>query len=141
MLNRRNFVLALAALPVSALAEEPAVQRAMREVIGDRTVSEGGIEITAPRLAENGAQVPLTVHVASPMTEADHVRAIHLFATSNPTPGVASFRFHSGIARAEVRTRIRLAEAQRVLVLAELSDGRVLGSAVEIDITTGGCIA
>jgi sulfur-oxidizing protein SoxY len=141
MLNRRSLVVALAALPVAALADEKAVQRAMRAVIGDRAVSEGGIEITAPRLAENGAQVPVTVHVPSPMTEADRVRAIHLFATSNPTPGIASFRFYGGIARAEVRTRIRLAEAQRVLVLAELSDGRVLGSAVEIDITIGGCIA
>lgn len=140
MLKRRGLILTLAAVPAGALAGETAVQRAVRAAIGDRVPVDGGIEITAPRVAENGAQVPITVHVPSAMTEAERVTAIHLIATANPTPGIASFRFHSGIARAEVQTRIRLAEAQRVLVLAELSDGRVRRAAVEIGVTTGGCL-
>jgi sulfur-oxidizing protein SoxY len=68
-------------------------------------------------------------------------RAIHLIATANPTPGVATFRFHPGIARSEVQTRIRLAEAQRLLIYAELADGRVRWAAVEIGVTTGGCLS
>lgn len=140
MLRRRELIIALAVLPAGALAGEAEVQRAVRAVIGERAAVDGGIEIAAPRVAENGAQVPITVHVPSAMSEADHVTAIHLIATANPTPGIASFRFHTGIARAEVTTRIRLAEAQRVLVLAELGDGRVRRAAVEIGVTTGGCL-
>lgn len=140
MLRRRELIITLAGLPAGALAGEAEVQRAVRAAIGERVAVDGGIEISAPRVAENGAQVPITVHVPSAMSEADHVTAIHLIATANPTPGIASFRFHAGIARAEVQTRIRLAEAQRVLVLAELGDGRVRRAAVEIGVTTGGCL-
>ena len=39
---------------------------------------------------ENGNAVPLTVSVESPMTEADHVKAIHVFTEKNPQPDVVS---------------------------------------------------
>ena len=134
--TRRAVLLCLLALPVAAAAETGGVRAALDEVLRGRGAEEGGIEIVAPRLAENGQQVPITIHV--PHAEA---HAIHVFATANPTPGVATFRFHQGIARAEVQTRIRLAEGQRVLVLAELADGRLRQAAVEIGVTTGGCLA
>lgn len=133
---RRAVLLSLLALPVAAAAETDALRAALEEVLRGRTAEEGGIEIAAPRLAENGQQVPITIRV--PDAEA---RAIHVLAPGNPTPGVATFRFHQGIARAEVQTRIRLAEGQRVLVLAELADGTLRQAAVEIGVTTGGCLA
>jgi hypothetical protein len=40
-----------------------------------------------PEIAENGNTVPFTIAVDSPMTEKDHVKAIHIIATSNPQPG------------------------------------------------------
>lgn len=134
--TRRILLLSLAAIPFAeATASEPA-RAAADALLRGRAAAEGGIEITAPRIAENGQQVPVTIRVP----DAD-ARAIHLIATANPTPGVASFRFHPGIARAEVQTRVRLAEAQRLLVYAELADGRVLWAAVEIGVTTGGCLS
>jgi sulfur-oxidizing protein SoxY len=136
MPERRRLLLLLLALPVAAAAQPDAVRAALDEVLRGRVAEEGGIEITAPRVAENGQQVPLTIRV--PDAEA---RAIHLIATANPTPGVASFRFHPGIARAEVQTRVRLAESQRLIVLAELADGRLHQAAVEIGVTTGGCLS
>jgi sulfur-oxidizing protein SoxY len=39
-----------------------------------------------------------------------------------------------------VQTRIRLAEDQRLVVLAQMSDGRVLRAAAEVRVTTGGCL-
>ncbi|MCS6931149.1 MAG: thiosulfate oxidation carrier protein SoxY [Acetobacteraceae bacterium] len=134
--TRRGLLLSLLALPVAAAAEADAVRAAVEEVLRGRAAAEGGIEITAPRVAENGQQVPIALRV--PDAEA---RAIHVIATANPTPGIASFRFHPGIARAEVQTRIRLAESQRVIVLAELADGTLRQAAVEIGVTTGGCLA
>jgi len=132
--HRRAILLSLLALPVAAAADP--VRAALDEVLGGRPAEEGGIDITAPRIADNGQQVPLAICV--PDAEA---RAIHLIATGNPTPGVASFHFHPGIARSEVHTRVRLAEAQRVIVIAELADGRIRQAAVEIGVTTGGCLA
>jgi sulfur-oxidizing protein SoxY len=133
--------IALVALPFAAAAQEEAVAAAIREQVGDAPAEEGGITLRAPAVAENGAQVPLTVVVDSPQTAAQHVTAIHLFATRNPTPGIASWRLTPLLARAEVQTRIRLAEEQRVIALAQMSDGTLRRAAVEIRVTTGGCLS
>jgi sulfur-oxidizing protein SoxY len=132
---------ALVALPFAALAQEEALLAAIREQVGDAPAEDGGIVLRSPAVAENGAQVPLTVLVDSPQTAAEHVTAIHLFAPRNPTPGIASFRLTPLLARAEIQTRIRLAAEQRVIVLAQLSDGRVRRTAVEIRVTAGGCLS
>jgi sulfur-oxidizing protein SoxY len=145
--NRREFLqgaavsAALVLVSGTALhAEENAEWQAWRDQILDgREASEGGIELDVPRVAENGAQVPLTVRIDSPMTDADHVRAIHIIATRNPAPEIGSFHLSPQLARAEVFTRIRLAEEQEILVLAELSDGRVLGQAAIVTVSAGGC--
>ncbi len=127
-------------LPFAAVAEDAALDAAIREQIGGAEPQEGGILLRAPAIAENGGQVPVSVIVDSPQTAADHVSAIHLFATRNPTPGIASFRLTPLMPRAEIQTRIRLAEDQRLIVLAQMSDGRVRRAAAEIRVTTGGCL-
>jgi sulfur-oxidizing protein SoxY len=134
----RRAALALAALPLAAAADETDV--ALRELVGDGRIEEGGITLRVPAVAENGGQVPVTVLVDSPQTAADHVTAIHILATRNPTPGIASFRLTPLLARAEVQTRIRLAEAQRIIVVAQMSDGRVRRADADIRVTTGGCL-
>jgi sulfur-oxidizing protein SoxY len=141
MTATRRFFLSLLALPATGLAAEEPLAAAIRDAVGDAPVTEGGIALRVPAIAENGAQVPVGILVESPMTPADHVTAIHVFATRNPTPGVASFRLTPLLARAEVQTRIRLAEAQQVVVLAQMSDGRVRRAAAEIRVTTGGCLS
>ncbi|MBY0333152.1 MAG: thiosulfate oxidation carrier protein SoxY [Acetobacteraceae bacterium] len=139
---RRAVLLGLVALPAgAALAQDAAsMQAAIAAIAGGRAVEEGGMALRLPALAENGAQVPLAVTVESPMTAADHVVAIHLFATRNPTPGLASFHLSPALARAEVQTRIRLAEDQQVVAIAVLSDGRVRRAAAETRVATGGCL-
>jgi sulfur-oxidizing protein SoxY len=136
----RRALLALVLLPAAASATEDALRDAVREAVGNAAITDGGITLRAPALAENGGQVPITILVDSPMTAADHVTAIHVLATRNPTPGVASFRLTPLLARAEVQTRIRLAEDQRVIVLAQMNDGRVRRAVAEVRVTTGGCL-
>lgn len=132
--------LALVALPAGA-ATDAELAAAIREQVGGAPIRDGGIVLRAPVIAENGGQVPVMVLVDSPQTAAEHVTAIHLFATRNPTPGVASFRLTPHLFRAEVQTRIRLAEAQQIIVLAQMSDGTVRRAAAEIRVTTGGCLS
>jgi sulfur-oxidizing protein SoxY len=131
----------LALLPWPALAGDAALDAAMREAVGDAVPVEGGMELRVPAVAENGAQVPLTVLVDSAMTAEDHVTAIHVFATRNPTPGVASFHLFPGLARAEVQTRIRIAEEQQVVALARMADGTVRRAAAGLRVTRGGCLS
>ncbi len=133
--------LALATLPWPVIASDDALAAAIREVTGGREPRDGGITLAAPALAENGGQVPVTVTVDVPQTALLSATAIHLFATRNPTPGIASFRLSLAVARAEVTTRIRLAEAQAVIALADLSDGTLRRAVAEVRVTTGGCLA
>jgi sulfur-oxidizing protein SoxY len=138
---RRAVLLALCAMPAGrARAQDGALEAAIRAVTGGAAAEEGGIALRLPGLAETGAQVPVTVVVDSPMTPEEHVVAIHLFATRNPTPGVASFHLSPALARAEVQTRMRLAEDQAVVAVAVLSDGRVRRAAAETRVATGGCL-
>jgi len=133
MMLTRRLSLALFALPFAAAADtNDAVRAAIRDAVGDKPTTDGGITLRVPALAENGGQVPLGIVVESPMTAQDYVTAIHVFATRNPTPGIASFRLTPMLARAEVQTRIRLAEDQRLIVLAETSTGRVLRASMGV---------
>ena len=144
-LTRRHALaaaVAVIAMPFArASAQDDALAAAIREQVGDAEPRDGGIELRVPAVAENGGQVPLTVLVDSPQTAQSHVTAIHVFATTNPTPGIASFRLTPLLARAEVQTRIRLSEAQRILVLAQMRDGSVRRAAAEIRVTLGGCLS
>ncbi|MTW18510.1 sulfur oxidation protein SoxY [Rhodoplanes serenus] len=135
--------IALVPIPAApALAAAPGeVEAAIRALIGDAGPVDGGIVLHAPEAAENGAVVPLTVVVDSPMTVADHVRAIHIVATANPTPDVATYRLGPANGRAQVTLRMRLAAKQTVVVLAEQSTGTVRRAAVVIDVKVGGCLS
>jgi sulfur-oxidizing protein SoxY len=109
------------------------------QLLAGRKVSDGTIMLDLPAVAENGAQVPLTVRIDSPMTAEDHVTAIHIIAPRNPAPQIGTFRLTPQMTRAEAMTRIRIAEEQEILVLAELSDGRVFQQTASIIVSVGGC--
>jgi sulfur-oxidizing protein SoxY len=130
----------LSLLPKPAAARmEPATAAAIRRTVGERAPEEGRVTLRLPAIAENGNAVPLTVVVESPMTGADHVKAVHVFADRNPTPDIASFRFTPAMGRAQADTRIRLAETQDVIAVAEMSDGRLFIGRAEVKVTIGGC--
>ena len=104
-----------------------------------RTIQKGRIALRAPAIAENGNAVPLTISVESPMTAADHVTRIHVFADKKPTPEVAVFHLTPANGRAQVDTRISLGQTQEVLVFAEMSDNSIFMSRAEVKVTIGGC--
>src|SRR5207237_1710307 len=111
----------VAAEPGRATPE--ALQGAIAEIIGEAPLRRGRVTLELPPLVENGNAVPLTVTVDSPMTEADHVRAIHIFNEKNPQPYVLTARLGPRAGRASLSTRIKLADAQRVVAVAAMSDG------------------
>ena len=144
--SRREFAIGAAAATVAALPlgavlaqDQPAWEQAMRKILGDAKPIEGKITIEMPEIAENGNTVPFSIAVDSPMTEKDHVKAIHIIATSNPQPGVATFRLSPLSGKAAVASRMRLQRTQDVIVIAELSDGRFLSAKRPVKVTIGGC--
>ena len=140
MTTRRSLLATLTLLPTPARPDE-ALQAAIRAAIGDAEPTDGAIDIRLPAIAENGAQVPLPLLVDSPMTPEDHITTIHVFATANPTPGIASFHLTPALARAEIQTRIRVAEAQSIIVLARHNTGQIHRATARLAVTRGGCLS
>jgi len=144
MLSRRQFSIAAASvvsLPSYALAQDPtqAWKQALKAILGDAKPTEAKLTFDVPVLAENGNTVPFSIQVDSPMTEKDYVKAIHIIATGNPQPGVATFHLTPQSGRAMVYSRMRLAKTQDVIAIAEQSDGKFLMSKRAVKVTVGGC--
>ena len=95
---------------------------AIRNVVGNDPVKTGKVKLDVPPLVENGNTVPMTVSVASPMTADDYVKSIHVFNEKNPQPNIGNFYIGPNAGRAQVATRIRLADTQKVVAIARLSD-------------------
>lgn len=148
IVDRRDFVLgasavaALAAflpLTTNEAAAKTSWQDAMKKAIGDATPMEGKVKLQLPEIAENGNTVPFTISVESPMTDTDYVKAVHVFAAGNPRPDVASFMFSPASGEATATSRMRLAQTQDVIAVAEMSDGKFYLGKRTVKVTIGGC--
>ena len=112
---------------------------ALRDTFGTRPITPGKVALELPKLAENGAVVPVTVIVESPMTERDYVRSIHLFAEKNPLPRIVEIQLGPHNGRARVASRIRIADSQQITAVATLSDDTLWSAAVHVEVTVTGC--
>src|SRR6266446_8978652 len=131
--------LVLAPFAMPAAATEAEMARAIRAIIGESTLQRGKVQLELPPIVENGNTVSLTVSVESPMTEAEHVESIHIFNQKNPQPYVAAFKLGPRAGKARVATRIRLADSQRVVAIARLSDGSFWSDGVDVIVTLAAC--
>jgi sulfur-oxidizing protein SoxY len=147
--SRREFLLGTGAVATGvglAMTVRPghatpaAMQEAIRKVVGASAVTPGKVKLSLPPLIENGNAVPLAISIESPMTEADHVRAVHVFTEKNPQPNVVTFRLGPRAGRASVATRIRLADSQNVLAICELSDGSFWSASAGVVVTLAACL-
>jgi sulfur-oxidizing protein SoxY len=123
-----------------AQATPDSMAAAIRDVVGEAAVRQGKITLDLPPLVENGNAVSLTVAVDSPMTDADYVKHIHIFNEKNPQPDVASFHLGPRAGRASVSTRIRLADSQKVVAIAQLSDGSFWSESADVIVTLAACV-
>ncbi|MCK1707883.1 MULTISPECIES: SoxY-related AACIE arm protein [unclassified Bradyrhizobium] len=112
---------------------------AIRNVVGEAPIRTGKVKLDIPPLVENGNTVPMTVSVASPMTADDYVRSIHVFNEKNPQPNIGNFYLGPSSGRAQISTRIRLADSQKVVAIARLSDDTFWQVAAEIVVTLAAC--
>ena len=97
------------------------------------------VSLKVPEIAENGAVVPVTVEVDSPMTDKDHVKTIHIFATKNNNSRCAAVHLTPANGKAMFSSRIKLGQTQDVAAIIEMSDGSFLSAAQNVKVTIGGC--
>ena len=106
---------------------------------GKKVVASPKVHLRAPEIAENGAVVPVTVEVDSPMTDDDYVKAIHIFATKNSNVRCADVMLTPANGKAMLATRVKLGTSQDVMVLVETSKGEFLSASQNVKVTIGGC--
>ena len=151
MRSRRRFLIDSARLTagaglVSLVSFRPSwatpetMQGAIREVVGEASVQRGKVALDLPPLVENGNTVPMTVTVESPMTAADHVKSIHVFNEKNPQPYVIAAHLGPRAGRAQITTRLKLADSQQVVAVAALSDGTFWMASGDVIVTIAACI-
>jgi sulfur-oxidizing protein SoxY len=148
MTSRRDFLIAAAGaaggigLAVSrhAHATPAEMQDAIRKVTGGAPVRSGRVKLEVPPLIDNGNAVPLSVAVESPMTPSDYVKSIHVVTERNPLPNVLSVHLGPRAGRARVATRVRLADTQTVIAIAEMSDGSFWSDSVHVVVTLSACL-
>jgi sulfur-oxidizing protein SoxY len=112
---------------------------AIRNVVGEAPVRPGKVKLDVPPLVENGNTVPMMVSVESPMTADDYVKSIHVFNEKNPQPNIGNFYIGPTAGRAQVATRIRLADSQKVVAVAQLSDGSFWSTSIDVVVTLAAC--
>jgi sulfur-oxidizing protein SoxY len=112
---------------------------AIRNVVGAAVVHTGKVKLDIPPLVENGNTVPMTVSVTSPMTSDDFVKSIHVFNEKNPQPNIGNFYLGPRAGRAQISTRIRLADSQKIVAIARLSDGSFWSASADVIVTLAAC--
>jgi sulfur-oxidizing protein SoxY len=122
-----------------AQATPATLAAAIRSVTGADMVRTGKVKLEVPPLVENGNTVPMTVSVSNPMTSADHVVSIHVFNEKNPQPNIGNFYLGPQAGRAQISTRIRLADSQKLVAIARLSDGSFWSATVDVVVTLAAC--
>ena len=119
-------------LPFPAFADDNGAGEVIAKFTGGADVADGGVEIGAPEIAENGNTVPISL-------SAEGAASIIIVATGNPRPEVATFHFGKLSAGSAASTRIRLAQTQDLVAVAKLKDGSFVKGTRTVKVTIGGC--
>src|SRR4030081_728644 len=133
----------LGAVPIVTLRPAEATPAilapAIRNVVGEAPVRTGKVKLDVPPLVENGNTVPMTVSVANPMTPDNYVKSIHVFNEKNPQPNIGNFYLGPHAGRAQISTRIRLADSQKTVACARLSDDSFWSTSVDVVVAVAAC--
>lgn len=145
MPSRRQFVCAISSLaaapwiPAPASAQPDPFAPLIAAFTGGAPVKQGRVTLEIPSLADNGNSVPLRIGVDSAMSIADHVKRITVLSEKNPRPVIATFYLGPRSGRALIDTRVRLNGAQRLMAIAQLSDGTYWSGYADVIVTSSAC--
>jgi sulfur-oxidizing protein SoxY len=97
-----------------------------------REAAPGEVELTLPKVIEDGSAVPVTVATTLP-----DVEEIFVMADVNPLPIAARFRLGEGVAP-RISARIKLAGSGRVYGAVRTPTG-LLWTSARAEVAIGGC--
>jgi len=105
----------------------------------NRTIEEADfIKITGPKRAESGAQVPVTISIDKPQSDANAIKNLYVIVDANPIPLAATYHLNEALGKFELSTRIRMETDSYIHVVGESADGKLYMSKTSIR-AAGGC--
>ena len=125
--------------PMTVFAKKEEADSVIMAITGGTAIKDGRVTLVIPPLVENGNLVVLKVSVDSPMTANDYVKVIHVVAEGNPLPNVFSAFLTPRSGTANITTRVRLADSQRVWAIAQMNDGSFWKGYAETLVTLSAC--
>ena len=125
--------------PIAAFAKKEEADEAIKKITGGAAIREGKVTLVIPPLVENGNLVVLKVSVDSPMTANDYVKTIHVIAEGNPLPNIFTVYLTPRSGTANITTRVRLADSQKVWAIAQMSNGSFWQGSAETLVTLSAC--
>ena len=125
--------------PSLVFAKKEDADAVIQKITGGAKIQEGKVTLTIPPLVENGNLVVLKVSVDSPMTANDYVKTIHVIAEGNPLPNIFTVYLTPRSGTANITTRVRLADSQRVWAIAQMSNGSFWQGSAETLVTLSAC--
>ncbi len=122
----------MAAWPKSAFSAKK-LNSAVSGLFGSSTMADSkSIKITAPPIAENGAEVGVTVS-----SSLSNVDSMSILIKKNSSPLAASFGLGAGT-DPFIRTRVKIAKTSDVIAVVR-SGGKLFTTKREVKVTIGGC--
>ncbi|WP_031433393.1 thiosulfate oxidation carrier protein SoxY [Methylomarinum vadi] len=109
------------------------LEQTLQTLFHDREIIDSNqITIKAPKTAENGANVPVTIK-----SDLDNIGKVYLLAEKNPVPLVAEFALSPAVA-VYLKARIKMAESSDVIVIADTGE-QLLRASRTVKVSVGGC--
>jgi len=106
---------------------------AIKALFGDGELKKTDkIKFVAPKLAENGGSIPITLKSDMDIT------TIALFQDANPRSATVVFSVPEG-QKVDYSFRIKMRQTALVTVVAQTKDGSLYTVGKEIDVSIGGC--
>ncbi len=115
-----------------AVFETTELQKALDSLLNGQTATESGVTLKVPAIAENGAQVRVSVRASVPKVE-----MISLLVEKNPVPLTSQFVM-SEYSKPDVEVNLKMRETSRVIALVK-ADGKFYSASKEVRVTAGGC--
>lgn len=105
----------------------------------DRNIEEVDfIQLTAPKRAESGAQVPFSIALDQTQGPAKDIKKIYVIVDANPIQLAATYNLTEELGKFNLSTRIRLETDSFVRAVGETADGKLYMAAIPIR-AAGGC--
>ena len=123
----------------SVFATSKDVKSAIDALTSTSDDSHAFLELSLPKIAENGHSVPMSVSVKGAADNQSYVQSVAVFAPANPNVRVITFNFTKDNGDVFAATRMRLARTQNVVAIAKLNDGSVVADTRFVKVTVGGC--